>query len=89
MHSYLEFDSNLTSNLSIAVSSTPRYVLLGWKKERKNHSALVIVMEMKTVSINNLVEAFITLELSLWLVFGSDHNPDKLATFLQFTEAIH
>ena len=79
----------MTSNLSIAVSSTPRYVLFGWKKERKNHSALVIVMEMKTVSINNLVEAFITLEFGLWLVFGSDHNPDKLATFLQFTEVIH
>ena len=89
LHSYLEFNSNLTSNLSIAVSSTPRYVLFGWKKERKNHSALVIVMELKTVSINNLVEAFITLEFGLWLVFGSDHNADKLATFLQFTEVIH
>ena len=87
--------SNITCILILSLTATCQatYPLqyhqhpgMCWKK---NHSALVIVMEMKTVSINNLVEACITLEFRLWLVFGSDHNPDKLATFLQFTEAIY
>ncbi len=34
LHTYLEFDSNLTSNLSIAVSSTPRDGLDGIRKEK-------------------------------------------------------